>query len=223
MAKPRWGCRGWSRERPEVRTDYALNEGAAERLELADGRTVVTINVGEKGALRGDRDRRRCGRPDVAAVVGRKRRAAAGSADRPAVAALPRPRLLPQTDAMLTALVGAEGELAERIARADALHPMLPDLIAPLFVTTVAPTRLHGSTALNVMPAEASVDCDCRPIPGATDRRCARRAGGGAGRRHPLPDRVLRRARGRLDLPARHARCTRSAASGWRGTIPTRC
>ena len=41
-------------ERPEVRTDYALNEGAAERLELADGRTVVTINVGEKG---------RCERP----------------------------------------------------------------------------------------------------------------------------------------------------------------
>ena len=34
-----------------MRTDYALNEGAAERLELVDGRTVVTINVGEKGAL----------------------------------------------------------------------------------------------------------------------------------------------------------------------------
>src|SRR3954468_9376560 len=39
------------RERPDVATDYALNEGASERLTLADGRTVVTINVGEKATL----------------------------------------------------------------------------------------------------------------------------------------------------------------------------
>ncbi len=156
------------RERPQVRTDYALNEGAAERLELVDGRTVVTINVGEKGALRAT----------VTAIGAAAPTSLPWSGENavPLLARLidrlsrhsPSPRLLPETDAMLTALVGADGELAERIARADALHPMLPDLIAPLFVTTVSPTRLRGSTALNVMPAEASVDCDCRPIPGAT-------------------------------------------------------
>ena len=37
--------------RPDLRVAYAINEGAAERLQLADGRTAVTINVGEKGAL----------------------------------------------------------------------------------------------------------------------------------------------------------------------------
>ena len=43
---------GWLvRERPDIATDYALNEGASERLALADGRTVVTINVGEKATL----------------------------------------------------------------------------------------------------------------------------------------------------------------------------
>ncbi len=37
------------RERPElVRCDYALNEGGGSLLELADGRRVVTISVGEK-------------------------------------------------------------------------------------------------------------------------------------------------------------------------------
>src|SRR5262249_57940995 len=39
------------RERPDIGTDYVLNEGASERPTLADGRTVVTINVGEKATL----------------------------------------------------------------------------------------------------------------------------------------------------------------------------
>ena len=38
-------------ERPDIGTDYALNEGSAERLVLADGRTAITVSVGEKAAL----------------------------------------------------------------------------------------------------------------------------------------------------------------------------
>ena len=44
----------------------------------------------------------------------------------------------------------------------------MPELVDPLFSTTIAPTRLHGSSALNVLPARASVDCDCRLVPGTT-------------------------------------------------------
>ena len=33
---------------------------------------------------------------------------------------------------------------------------------------TFAPTRLHGSDARNVMPARATVDVDCRLLPGET-------------------------------------------------------
>ncbi len=138
--------------RPDLRVAYAINEGAAERLQLADGRTAVTINVGEKGALAA-----------TITAVGEAGPASLPWAGRNAVGLLatlierlshhdPAPRLIPQTDAMLTALVGPGGSLEERIERACALHPMLPDLIRPLFVTTIAPTRLHGSTALNVMP-----------------------------------------------------------------------
>ena len=36
------------RERPDLRCDYALNEGGGSLLELADGRRVVTVSVGEK-------------------------------------------------------------------------------------------------------------------------------------------------------------------------------
>jgi acetylornithine deacetylase/succinyl-diaminopimelate desuccinylase-like protein len=155
-------------ERPGIRADYVLNEGASERLELADGRVAVTINVGEKSAL--------CATVTALAEGGASSLPRSGANAVPILARLidrldghrPTRRLIPQTDAMLTALAGADGSLDERIARAVALHPMLPELVEPLFVMTVAPTRLRGSRALNVMPVEASVECDCRPVPGMT-------------------------------------------------------
>jgi len=84
---------------------------------------------------------------------------------------VPERRLAPATRALLEALAGpvADGPaLDAAIARAVALHPALAELVAPLFATTIAPTRLHASEALNVMPARASADCDCRLVPGAT-------------------------------------------------------
>jgi acetylornithine deacetylase/succinyl-diaminopimelate desuccinylase-like protein len=157
-------------ERPDIATDYVLNEGGAERLELADGRTIVTINVGEKAA---------------AAVRVTAQGTPGHSAlpyDTPyAVPVLgklicrladyrPRRRLLPATQAMLESLVGSVGrDLDDAIARAVQLHPAFREIVAPLFSTTIAPTRLHGSDALNVLPGQASVDCDCRVLPGTTE------------------------------------------------------
>ncbi|MGZ4580709.1 MAG: M20/M25/M40 family metallo-hydrolase, partial [Nocardioidaceae bacterium] len=37
------------KERPDLACDYALNEGGGLRYELADGRVVVDLEVGEKG------------------------------------------------------------------------------------------------------------------------------------------------------------------------------
>jgi acetylornithine deacetylase/succinyl-diaminopimelate desuccinylase-like protein len=157
-------------ERPDIRTDYALNEGAAERLVLADGRTVVTIDVGEKAALAARVTA--LGSATATTTPG----VATGSVPRLATliqriaAYRPVRRLLPETAQMLEALLGtAEGDLEGAIARLEGLHPAFADLLAPLFATTIAPTRLHGSQALNVMPARASVDCDCRLVPGTTE------------------------------------------------------
>jgi acetylornithine deacetylase/succinyl-diaminopimelate desuccinylase-like protein len=155
-------------ERPDLGVDYVLNEGASERLELADGRVAVTINVGEKSAL--------CATVTTLAEGGASSLPRSGANAVASLARLierldghrPQRRLIPQTEAMLTALAGVDGTLDERIARAVALHPMLPELVEPLFVMTIAPTRLHGSRALNVLPSEASVECDCRTVPGMT-------------------------------------------------------
>ncbi len=156
-------------ERPELATDYVLNEGAAERLLLKDGRTIVTLNVGEKAA----------------ATVRVTALGTPGHSSSPygvphAVAALaqligrlveyrPRRRLLPATQTTLESLIGRLGEdLDAEIARAVELHPALGDLLQPLFATTIAPTRLHSANALNVLPTRASVDCDCRVLPGTS-------------------------------------------------------
>jgi acetylornithine deacetylase/succinyl-diaminopimelate desuccinylase-like protein len=158
------------RERPDIGTDYVVNEGASERLRLADGRTVVTINVGEKATL-----------PALVTALGRAAHASTPQAGANAVprlatligrlaAARPERRLLPETRALLEALVGAvDGDLDDAIAHAEGLHPAFAELVAPLFATTIAPTRLRGSDARNVMPARASVECDIRVLPGTTE------------------------------------------------------
>src|SRR4051812_45623510 len=158
------------RERPDIAADYVLNEGASERLVLADGRTVVTISVGEKATL-----------PALVTALGHPAPASTPQAGLNAVPRLaelisrlaahrPARRLLPQTEALLHALVGAvDGDLDGATARAEALHPAFAELVGPLFATTIAPTRLRGSSARNVMPARASVECDCRVLPGTTE------------------------------------------------------
>ena len=158
------------RERPEIATDYVINEGAAERLQLVDGRTVVTVSVGEKAAA-----------AVRVTALGTSGHASAPEGIDHAVVALaelirrlttyrPRRRALPATRMRLERLLGddAGGELDAALQRATALHPALAQLIGPLFQTTIAPTRLQGSPALNVLPARASVDCDCRVLPGTT-------------------------------------------------------
>ena len=39
-------------ERPDLATDYSINEGGGDREILTDGRVVVPICVGEKAAWR---------------------------------------------------------------------------------------------------------------------------------------------------------------------------
>jgi acetylornithine deacetylase/succinyl-diaminopimelate desuccinylase-like protein len=159
-------------ERPDLATDYVINEGATERLELADGRTVVTICVGEKAATAARITA--LGTPGHASAPYGVPYAVPPLAEliRRLAAYRPHRRLLPATQEMLERLVGPldvdTARLDDAVDRAIALHPALAQLIGPLFSTTIAPTRLHGSDALNVLPGRASVDCDCRLLPGTT-------------------------------------------------------
>jgi acetylornithine deacetylase/succinyl-diaminopimelate desuccinylase-like protein len=158
----------WLRnERPDINTDFAIDEGGGLHLELSDGRIVIPINVGEKATL-----------PVKITALGEAGHAStptAGNNAVPLVAQLVQrlarhqvaPSLLPETRRTLEILVGDIGDdLEGAIRRAVTLHPSFPDDLPPLFRTTIAPTILQGSEARNVMPGRASVTCDCRVLPG---------------------------------------------------------
>ncbi len=155
-------------ERPDVRTEYALNEGGGQRLPLADGRVAVPISVGEKATL-----------PVRVTALGEAGHASTPTIGRnavPLVAELVRrvtahrtPRvLIGEVRAMLEALVGPfpDDAVDTALERAVGLMPQFADVLPPLLGITIAPTRLEASEALNVMPGRASVDCDCRLLPG---------------------------------------------------------
>lgn len=161
------GMRWLLESRPDIRPDLAVNEGGGQRLGLADGRTVLTLSVGEKGT-----------QPVRVSALGE-----AGHASMPTLGdnAVPRlgellrrigpgladPTSSPLLEATLDAL-GVEGaSLADRLAAAAPLHPSFAAALPPLAGTTMAPTLLGGSAARNVMPARAWVELDCRVLPGA--------------------------------------------------------
>lgn len=159
------GLKWLVRARPDVRTDYAINEGGGQRLELSDGRVVVTVSVAEKAT-----------QPFVVTAVGEAGHASTPTAGRNAVPLLaelvgrlarhrPAWRLLPVTERILDTLVGPGPDLDDRVERAVRLHPVLADLLPALLSMTMAPTMLSGSGARNVMPARASAEVDSRLLP----------------------------------------------------------
>ena len=163
------GMRWLLQERPDIRPTMAINEGAGERLSLADGRAALTFSVGEKGTC-----------PVRLVALGE-----AGHASMPEVGdnAVPHlARLLtrigsgmpdlvrdPVVDHTLELLLGRPvGDLAADVAEAALLHPALAHELPALPGTTMAPTMLAASTARNVMPARATAELDCRTLPGTT-------------------------------------------------------
>ena len=164
------GMRWLLEQRPDIRPDYALNEGEGVRLELIDGRVVVPVAVGDRGTF-----------PVRVVALGE-----AGHGSMPSQGDNAVPRLaeilrrvgtgMPSVqsneyvDRMLRVLVGDfDGDYAGAVAAAAGLHPALTHLVPALTGTTMAPTMLRGSSKRNVMPARASVELDCRILPGTTE------------------------------------------------------
>jgi acetylornithine deacetylase/succinyl-diaminopimelate desuccinylase-like protein len=175
-----WLCK----EHPDaVRCDYALNEGAGERLVL-DGRPVYFCATAEKMSA-----------PFTVRVHGRSGHASMpGIADNALVKAAryiealgayePPRELIPEAKALLEAVLGEAPPLEEALDRAAALHPLLSALVEPLLSFTLSPTMIDASHQRNVIPAVCEVKVDCRLLPetGPTDVEPLIRAALGDGR-----------------------------------------
>jgi len=155
------------RERADLRCDYALNEGGGTLLELADGRRVVTVSVGEKRvtSLR-IRVHGTAGHASVPAAADNPLRYAATAVER--LLAAPSPIEVTPVVARALETLGAPADLdpEEAVARAGALHPLLAELVPPMTRLTVTPTGLQTHEPPNVIPPYADIVCDCRALPG---------------------------------------------------------
>ncbi|MFN8215487.1 MAG: M20/M25/M40 family metallo-hydrolase [Solirubrobacterales bacterium] len=153
------------RERPDVAFDFSLDEGGGILLDLADGRRVVTISVGEKlvSALR-LRFHGRAGHASVPRRAVNPLRLAARATEALLETEAPA-RIVPPVGRALEAL-GAPSEPGAALAWAAGQHPILADLVAAMTRLTVTPTGLRTHEPSNVIPPCADVLCDCRALPG---------------------------------------------------------
>ena len=148
-----------------VRTDFALNEGAGERMELF-GRPFYLCSSAEKMSA-----------PFRLLVQGRAGHASVpGIADNALVKAAPlierlaayRPELQlgPETKAMIQAVAGQDLGPAEALELARENDEAAAELLEPLLSLTLSPTMISASETRNVIPHLCEVGVDCRLLPG---------------------------------------------------------
>jgi len=159
--------------RPDLRTDWALEEGGGRHITLPDGRRAVMFGVSDK------------------ALVGLElhARGPGGHGSRPGaihnpVFALARlitalehapvqRTLVPAAERMLRGLAGdgapASGAgVDELLAAAVAAFPQMASGLDAITRTTYSPTVLLGSQSINVIPDHVRARIDCRALPGQT-------------------------------------------------------
>ncbi|MFN8160536.1 MAG: M20/M25/M40 family metallo-hydrolase [Solirubrobacterales bacterium] len=153
------------RERPDLRCDYALNEGGGLALELAGGRRIVIVSVGEK-LVSSLRVRVR-GTAAHASVPSRGDNPLehAATAIRRLLAHRAQGRVPSSLAGALDSL-GAPLDPDRAVAWAEGEHPILGALMPALTRMTVTPTGLRTTEPANVIPPFADVICDCRALPG---------------------------------------------------------
>jgi acetylornithine deacetylase/succinyl-diaminopimelate desuccinylase-like protein len=160
-----WLCR----EHPEaVRCDYAVNEGAGDRVEVG-GRVLYLCSSAEKRSS-----------PFILHVHGRSGHGSMpGIADNALVKAAwliarlgefaPEPRLTPETEGLLSAAADHVPTADQALALAREIDPVVAELIEPLLGLTVSPTMIEASQKRNVIPGRCEVTVDCRLLPGQTE------------------------------------------------------
>jgi acetylornithine deacetylase/succinyl-diaminopimelate desuccinylase-like protein len=170
-------------EHPDaVRCDFAVNEGAGDRIEL--GRRVLYLcSSAEKRSS-----------PVVLSVRGRSGHASMpGIADNALVKAAglierlgafsPEPVLIPEAEGFLAAAADTVPSPDQALEVARSIDPLAAELVEPLLGMTVAPTMVSASQKRNVIPGRCDVTVDCRLLPGQSEEEVDRvlRAWLGAG------------------------------------------
>ncbi|HZP73251.1 MAG TPA: M20/M25/M40 family metallo-hydrolase [Gaiellaceae bacterium] len=155
-------------EHPDaVRSDFSVNEGAGDRVELGGGVYYVCATAEKMSS------------PFVLRVHGRSGHASMPSiADNALVKAVPfverlgafaaEPRVIPEVSAFFETVLGEVPDAADALAVARGISPLAAELVEPLLAMTVSPTKAHASDKRNVIPAVCEITVDVRLLPDQT-------------------------------------------------------
>jgi acetylornithine deacetylase/succinyl-diaminopimelate desuccinylase-like protein len=155
-------------EHPDaVRCDYAINEGAGDRLVLGGSAYYVAATAEKLTA------------PFTIGVHGRSGHASMpGIADNALVKAArlieriaayrPEPQIQQEVAVFLEAVLGEVPDATAVVERARAVDRTVAELVEPLLAPTFSPTMVSASQKRNVIPALCEVGVDCRLLPGQT-------------------------------------------------------
>ncbi|HZI92533.1 MAG TPA: M20/M25/M40 family metallo-hydrolase [Thermoleophilaceae bacterium] len=160
-----YGAQWLCEEHPEkVRADLVVNEGAGESFEYG-GKRVYGVCVAEKGVFRfrlttngtaGHASIPRIGDNALVKMAPVLEALAGGRVS---------PEHTPEGDAFLAALGAGDDDLQAALAEVEATDPRVAVLLEPMLGVTLSPTMITASQKINVIPAHASLDVDCRVPP----------------------------------------------------------
>jgi acetylornithine deacetylase/succinyl-diaminopimelate desuccinylase-like protein len=160
-----WLCE----EHPDaVRCEFAINEGAGDRLELGGRPFYLCSTAEKKTAPFIIRARGRAGHASMPAIADNALVKAARLIERLA-AYRPEPELQQEVEAFLHAVLGETPPPVDAIGRAREVDPVAATLVEPLLGPTFSPTIISASRQRNVIPAVCDVTVDCRLLPGQSE------------------------------------------------------
>jgi len=161
----RWLC---GEHADKVRCDLVVNEGAGEVLPF-EGRRYYGVCVAEKGvfrftiATRGVAGHASVPRIGDNALTKMAPLLEAMRNGRPAL------EPSPEAEALVAALGLDAGDLESALREAESRDPRVAVLLEPMLGVTLAPTMIHASEKINVIPARAELSVDCRVPPGGDE------------------------------------------------------
>jgi acetylornithine deacetylase/succinyl-diaminopimelate desuccinylase-like protein len=148
-----------------VRCDYAVNEGAGDRLDLGGGIYYLCSTAEKMTAPFNVRVHGRSGHAAMPGIADNALVKAARLVERLAQYR-PEPQLQQEVEAFLRTVLGEVPPATSVVERARAVHPIAAELVEPLLAPTFAPTMISASQKRNVIPALCEIVVDCRLLPG---------------------------------------------------------
>jgi acetylornithine deacetylase/succinyl-diaminopimelate desuccinylase-like protein len=169
------GARWLTEQRPDAaRVDWLVNEGGGSVMPYGD-RRLYGVGCAEKGTYRffvrasgvaGHASVPRTGDNALLKLAPVIERLGVGQ---------PRYDVTEHSRALLAALGEDPDDPGAAVARVRAIEPRLAALVEPVLGVTAVPTRISASEKINVIPAHAELQVDCRVPPGIDAEHAMRR------------------------------------------------